>query len=86
MNNIEDFYNSIPWRVKEDAKFPTNFSSMNPEQHRLVKTIYDYESNNAINQKKIREVGYDTETIVEDAKMIVTSLTELCESLKKVAN
>ena len=85
-NNIEDFYNSIPWRVKEDAKFPTNFSSMNPEQRRLVKTIYEYERSALDRQDSLKDMSYDAEIIAKEAKTMAEEMAELCESLKKVTN
>ena len=85
-NNIEDFYNSIPWRVKEDAKFPTSFSSMRPEQRRLVKTIYEYESGALDKQETLKDASYDAEMIAKEAKTIAEEMAELCESLKKVTN
>jgi len=83
-DNVEQFYNSIPWRVKEGAQFPANFCSMNPEQRRLVTCLYEFENTDNNKQSRLQDISSDAHLIAEEAKTVANELAELCENLKKV--
>tara|TARA_Y100000296_G_C4977588_1_gene158990 strand:- start:44 stop:301 length:258 start_codon:yes stop_codon:yes gene_type:complete len=81
---IEEFYNSLPWQVKENAKFPLNYSRLSAEQELLVGSLFDYEQNNDQWRFQVDDIISDTNIIAAEMQEVVDSIEELQESLKRV--
>ncbi len=82
---IEEFYNSLPWQVKENAKFPLNYATLTSEQELLVESLFDYEQENSEQQIQVNDIISDTSAIAAEVQDVAESIKELQSSLEKVA-
>ena len=82
---IEEFYNALPWQIKENAKFPLNYTRLTSDQELLVGSLFDYEQKREERQNQVGDILSDTGLIERDAQEVVSSIKQLQKSLKKVA-
>tara|TARA_R110000824_G_scaffold12623_11_gene55391 strand:+ start:921 stop:1178 length:258 start_codon:yes stop_codon:yes gene_type:complete len=82
---IEEFYNTLPWQIKENAKFPLNYTRLTSEQELLIESLFDYEKEREERHNQVSDILSDTGLIERDAQEVVSSIKQLQKSLKKVA-
>jgi|TARA_R110002020_G_scaffold206866_1_gene412261 hypothetical protein len=81
---IEEFYNALPWQVKENAKFPLNYATLTSEQELLIESLFDYERENSKQQLRVNDIISDASIIAAEVQEVADSIKELQSSLEKV--
>ena len=79
---IEEFYDNLPYRIKEDAGLPTNYSSMSFPQQRLVQDLFDYEEGIEIHRTRIEDMMAEAEILAYETKIIAENLSNMCSEMK----
>ena len=79
---IEEFYDNLPYRIKEDAGLPSNYSSMSFSQQRLVQDLFDYEEDTEKHRTRMEDIAAEAEMLAYETKIIAENLSSMCEEMK----
>ena len=79
---IEEFYDNLPYRVKEDAGLPTNYSRMTFSQQRLVANLFDYEGRTEKHRNHMEDVMAEAEVLAYETRLIAENLANMCTEMK----
>lgn len=79
---IEEFYDNLPYRIKEDAGLPSNYSSMSFPQQRLVQDLFDYEEDTEKHRTRMEDIAAEAEMLAYETKIIAENLSNMCKEMK----
>lgn len=79
---IEEFYDNLPYRIKEDAGLPSNYSSMSFPQQRLVQDLFDYEEDTEKHRTRMEDIAAEAEMLAYETKIIAENLSSMCKEMK----